>query len=122
MIAVPKSDNTGLTAMQQRRLHRDLDRFKARVAQSRLSQTKIPSLEGDGAEFFAEQSFARGGMHISHRVQQEMTLPQNRFPDNRMGVTMSSDAKARVQFEIPVTLAVPNITPLGSFPHVSHTF
>ncbi len=108
--------------MEQRRLHRDLDRFKARVAQSRLSQTKIPSLEGDGAEFFAEQSFAGGGMHISHRVQQEMTLPQNRFPDNRMGVTMSSDGKARGQIEIPVIVGVPNINPLGSLPDDRESF
>jgi hypothetical protein len=83
--------------MQQRRLHRDLDRFEARVAQSRLSQAEIPSLEGDRAEFFAEQGFARGGMHISHRVQQEITLLLNRFPDYRVGVTMSGDGKSRGQ-------------------------
>src|SRR5260370_2875587 len=107
MIAVPKSDNAGLTAMEQRRLHRDLDRFKARVAQSRLSQSKIPSLEGDGAEFFAEQSFADGGMHISHRVQQEMTFAQTHSLYNRLDVTMSSAGNAGREIEIPVVVAVP---------------
>jgi hypothetical protein len=54
MITIPKSDYAGLATMKQRRLDRDFDRFKARVAQSRFSQTEIPSLKCDPTEFFTE--------------------------------------------------------------------
>src|SRR6266404_4582133 len=116
MITIPKSNYAGLATMKQRRLDRDFDCFKARVAQSCLSQTEIPSLKCDPTQFLAEERLARRGMHVSHRMQQEMALLQNSFSDFRMGVAMSGNGKSRSQIEIAIIVCIPSIDPIGSLP------